>query len=91
MKSAIWLFTILAIILIIYFPTFSKKQQLIEKNKEYEHQLLQLKQENKNLLVEKNRLENDPVYLEKVAREKMGLIKDGEVIYRITPVENKQE
>ncbi len=30
-----------------------------------------------------------PYYLEKVAREKMGLIKEGEVVYKITPVEEE--
>jgi cell division protein FtsB len=35
-------------------------------------------------------LEEDPVYLEKVAREKMGLIKKGEVVYQLVPAESEQ-
>ena len=51
-----------------------------------------LKKKNKKLGEERQLLENDPVYLEKVAREKMGLIKKGEVIYRIMPSnEEKKE
>ncbi len=55
----------------------------------YRQRLEQLKEEVRVLEEKKRELteeiearENDPFYLEKLARE-MGLIKDGEVIYRI--------
>jgi cell division protein FtsB len=35
-------------------------------------------------LEEKRLLEEDPAYLEKVGREKMGLIRKGEVVYKIS-------
>jgi len=40
----------------------------------------QVQQENKRLAEEQRRLKNDPVYLEKVAREKLGIAKEGEII-----------
>lgn len=58
-----------------------------EKNREYKRQIEMLKKKNAELAEENRMLEEDPEYLEKVAREKMGLIKEGEVIYRIVPVE----
>ena len=64
-------------------------QDLKAKNSNYERQIYDLKMKNRQLAAEKKLLDNDPVYLEKVAREKMGLIKEGEVIYRIVNEEVK--
>ena len=60
-------------------------QDLEAKNLEYQRKIQQLEKRQAALKEEKRLLEEDPVYLEKVAREKMGLIKEGEVIYRIQP------
>jgi cell division protein FtsB len=61
-------------------------QELKQKNIDYKAQIEELKHKNSQLVEEKSRLIHDPVYLEKVAREKMGLVKEGEVIYRIMPM-----
>ena len=45
---------------------------------------------NSELRREKQLLENDPVYLEKVGREKMGLVREGEMIYRLAPEEKQR-
>lgn len=94
MKNAFLLFAVAIVILALFLPTFSKKQLLLEKNRQYLREIYDLKRQNAELQEEKRKLEDDPVYLEKVAREKMGIIRDGEVIYRITPVPvvvNKQQ
>ncbi len=85
LKNAIWLFTISVVILVIFLPSFSKMQQLKVKNENYRQEIISLKQKNAQLQEENQRLEHDPVYLEKVAREKMGLVKEGEVVYRMLP------
>ena len=82
-KNAIWLFLICALILIIFLPSFSQMQQLKKKNANYRKQIDELKIKNIQMQEEMGRLNNDPVYLEKVAREKMGLVKEGEVVYRM--------
>ena len=46
----------------------------------------ELERENVRLKKEQRLLEEDPAYLEKVAREKMGLIREGEVVYQLMPV-----
>ena len=61
-------------------------QQLKQKNANYRRQIQELKVKNAQMQEETRRLVNDPVYLEKVAREKMGLVKEGEVVYRMVPV-----
>ncbi len=84
-KNAIGLFTICFLVLLYFLPSFTQMQDLKEKNRKYLEEIKHLKQKNNELLVEKYRLDNDPAYVEKVAREKMGLIKEGEMIYRMSP------
>ena len=84
-KNAIGLFTICFLILLYFLPSFTQMQDLKAKNQRYLEEIKQLKQKNLDLVAEKYRLEHDPVYLEKVAREKMGLVKEGEMIYRMAP------
>jgi len=60
-------------------------QDLRQRNLDYAKQVKQLKEEQKRLLEEKRMLEEDPVYLEKVGRERMGLVKEGEVVVEIVP------
>src|SRR3989338_8438534 len=89
-KNALGLFIITFVILIIFLPSYTKMQDLRQKNIEYAEQIQQLKKENVLLLEEKNRLNNDPVYLEKIGREKMGIVKEGETMYKIVPM-NQEE
>ena len=84
-KNALWLFALTILVLFIFLPSYTKMQDLRQKNKDYAYQLQLLKVRKIKLMEEKKLLENDPMYLEKVAREKMGLIRKGEVVYRITP------
>ena len=67
-------------------PSYTQWQDKRQKNIEYGEKIYSLKQDQKALLKEKYLLENDPVYLERIAREKMGLVKEGEVVYKIQPV-----
>lgn len=85
-KNAFWLFIIAIFLLITFLPSYRAMQDLRQKNAEYDRQIKFLKSKKLELSEERRLLEEDPVYLEKVAREKMGLIREGEVIYKITPV-----
>ena len=85
-KNAIGLFFLTIFVFIVFLPSYTKMQDLKQKNTDYRRQIEQLRQKSVELKEEKRRLEKDPVYLEKVAREKMGLIREGEVVYKITPV-----
>ena len=85
-KNAIWLFSLAFIILVIFLPSYTRLQDLREKNASYQRQMEALKKENKELAEERRRLK-DPVYFEKIAREKMGLIKEGEVVYQLVPAD----
>ena len=78
-------FLILGGLVFIYFPTLMKMYDLHKKNEDYARQIQEMKQKNIDLTEELRMLNDDPMYLEKVAREKMGLTKEGEVIYKIMP------
>lgn len=65
-------------------------QEHREKNLEYERRIAELKGRNRELEKEKRLLLEDPVYLERVAREEMGLVREGEMVYRLMPV-NKEK
>lgn len=84
-KNAIWLFVLALFVLFAFLPSYTQLQDLRFKNVQYEHEVRRLKREQSRLEREKRLLVEDPVYIEKVAREKLGLIKEGEVVYKIMP------
>ncbi|MCR4336198.1 MAG: septum formation initiator family protein [Candidatus Omnitrophica bacterium] len=90
-KNALWLFVVSSVLLVMFLPSYTKLQDLRQANTDYERKLKELTAERSKLLAEKKRLEEDPIYLEKVARERMGLIREGEVVYKITPLQKISE
>lgn len=68
---------------VIFIPGYLKIKRLDRQSRDLEMQITELKQTNKRLREEQRMLENDPFYLEKVAREKLGVAREGEVIYKV--------
>ncbi len=58
-----------------------KKNELELESKKLQVQILDLQ-------VEKERLRNDKTYIEKLAREKFGMVKEGEKVYQFVPEED---
>ena len=81
-KKLIYILIGIAIVVAIYFPGFSKLQELREENRNLEKRIEVLTKTNLELEKEKNRLENDPAYIEKIAREKLGMAKKDEIILK---------
>lgn len=77
------------ILLVIFFPGYAKMQELRQKNRDLEENIKKLQAENLKFSQERERLEKDPEYLERVGREKLGIVKKGEVVYKI--INPKQE
>jgi len=71
------------VILLIFLPGYSRLQKLKEKNRLLNSEIEKLNKENQDLACQIGRLEADPFYIEKKARDKMGIGKRGEVRYRI--------
>ena len=74
------LYVVVAIgLLVIFLPGYSKFMELRAKNIHLEKEIERLERENVRLYKEKKRLEEDIDYIEKVARESMGVAREGEV------------
>ena len=63
---------------------WGEQRELSEKN-------FLLQKENENLRERIYRLRHDDLYLEKIAREDLGLVRSGEIIYRFTSPESKRD
>ncbi len=82
-RKAFWLFGIAIFLLIIFLPGYTKLQELRDKNKDLEARIKRMRIENSLLQEELRRIENDPIYQEKIAREKMGVVRKGEIPVKI--------
>ena len=79
------LYIIIGVAFIIFLPPFAKLQGLYYKNKKLEEKIVALREENKRLEGEKARLETDIAYIEKKAREKIGVVRKGEIVLKESP------
>jgi len=86
-RKAFWLFGIAFLLLIMLLPGYTKLQELRDRYRDSEVKIRELSIENKILQQELKRIENDPIYQEKIAREKLGIVRKGEVPVRIVPEE----
>lgn len=75
----------IAVFLIIFLPPFAKYQELRYKNKKLESRIVELERQNKDLAEKKYRLETDISYVEKKAREKIGVVRKGEIVLKEAP------
>ena len=91
LKNAVSLFILTVIILALFLPSYSIMQDLKQKNKDYARRIAALEEKNKKFEEERYMLKTDPDYLEKVGRETMGLIRQGETVYKIVPAQQKQQ
>ena len=76
------LYIIIAIIGALFIPPFAKYQELRYKNNKLEERIESLRQENDRLTEEKRLLETDINYVEKKAREKIGVVRKGEIVMK---------
>ena len=82
-KKAFWFFGVALFLLIIFLPGYTKLQELGDRNRDLESKIKGLNIENALLQQELNRIENDPVYQEKIARQKLGVVRKGEIPVKI--------
>ena len=80
-KTAIFVIILLA----AFLPPFLKYQEIRSRSKNLDRQLKSLKEETGRLEEERRRLQTDIIYVEKRARDKIGVAKKGEIILRSYP------
>jgi len=85
LNKTFWFLGVIFFLLIIFLPGYTKLQELRERNRDLEIKLKQLNIENTLLQQELKRIESDPIYQEKIAREKMGIVRKGEIPIKIVP------
>lgn len=79
------LYITIGIFLVIFLPPFAKYQELRYKNRKLEEKMILMKAENQDLEIKKKRLETDVTYIERKAREKIGLVRKGEIVLKEVP------
>lgn len=79
----------LLLLMIIFFPAYAKIHQLKAKNSALSKEIENLEKKGENLKQENERLKKDPVYIEEVAREKLKVARENEIVLRV--VENEEE
>jgi len=85
LRRAFWLFGIAVFLLVMFLPGYSKLQELRDKNRELEADIKKLHIENTLLAEELKKIESDPVYQERITREKMGVVRKGEIPIKLIP------
>ena len=85
------LITIIVVILICCFaPGFIKLKRLHARKTELLNKIEELKGSNLRLEREEERLTSDPIYIEKMIRQKLGLSGTGETVYKVIPKGGKE-
>ncbi len=71
------------LIVTLFFPAFSKTQQLRLKDEALSQKLKLLTLENEQFARENKMLKTDPVYIEEIAREKLRVARENEIVFRV--------
>lgn len=81
----------LAVILVlcwIYLPSITRYRELKSEEERLSQKIREIDQKIKVLADERNLLQTDVAYLEKVIREELGFVKPGEIIYELVTKQN---
>ncbi|MDD5109488.1 MAG: septum formation initiator family protein [Candidatus Omnitrophica bacterium] len=83
LRRSLWLFGFAVLLLVLFLPGYTKLQESRVKNRKLENKFRKMTVENYLLQEELKRIENDPVYQEKIARQKLGVVRKGEIPIKI--------
>ena len=78
---------LLSVCLVIYAftPCVIEQKKLNKQIANLESEIDKVRESNEKLTKEIYSLKSDPLYIEKLARKELGLIRSGEVIYKLKP------
>jgi len=81
---------LLAYVFVFSRHGYLRRRELSRENERLQGEMERLEDENARLREELNRLD-DPDAVEKLAREELGLVKDGETVYRFVEKDKERE
>ena len=81
-KIALYVLGFLVLFCAIFLPGYSELHKLREKNEQLQKRIELLEEHNDDLKWELMKMREDPAYVEKKARDKLGVVRKGEWIYR---------
>lgn len=87
--SRLKLYILIGVVTVLFLPPFAKYQALRYKSNKIDRQIAQLKAENKRLEEERLKLQTDISYIEKRARENVGMVRKGEIVIKEVPSKKK--
>lgn len=93
-KNLITIWLLIIILLMLGYAVFGERGVIriikAERQKEtLEQQLATLQQQQQELRAEIDRLKHDKDYWEQLARENLGMVREGELIYHLPPEKEK--
>ena len=83
--------TYILVLAVIFLPGTIKYYSLYRQKRLNEAKLRALMEENRRLAEENKKLREDPVYIEKMARDNLGLAKPGEYVAKFMDKGSKQK
>jgi cell division protein FtsB len=81
-KITVYAAVLFAVLVVVFLPGYSEVQKLREENDQLQRRIKLLEKHNGVLKDELSKMEEDRGYVEKKAREKLGIIEKGEVVYK---------
>lgn len=81
-KVTVYAVVLFAVLVAVFLPGYSEVQKLREDNDQLQRRIKLLEKHNGVLKDELSKMEKDSGYVEKKAREKLGIIEKGEVVYK---------
>ena len=81
--TAVIFVLLFGLFIVLLAPRMVQVQSLRKRSENLDKDLRRLKKENQFLEYELKLLRDDPVYLERVARQKFNKAKEGEIVYKV--------
>lgn len=81
-RAALYAVGVAVVLSIVFIPGHFELKRLREENREYQRRTQLLEEHNVELEEELSKMQEDPEFLERKAREKLGIVKKGEIIYQ---------
>ena len=85
LRPVLILFVVSMLVFFMYLPNYTRLRKLREENARMNREIVTLKEEIRQLEENIRRAEDDPLLWERLAREKVGAVREGEIVVDIAP------